>query len=75
MLERINKILNIIMGVVPGVFIGRVLYVYWEYLNHPEIYMVYSAPWYVYVLPEGILALLLILIAGIVKLIIRRKLK
>ena len=43
--NRLNRILNIIMGSVVGVFIGYGLYSVWDYKTHPGLYAMQSAPW------------------------------
>lgn len=75
MWRRVNQILNILMGSIVGVFIGYSLYRYWEYKTHPELYVLYSAPWYTEVLLYGGVAAVILLMIMIVKLIIRKKRK
>lgn len=75
MLKKLNSLMNILIGVFIGIFIGHTVYIYWEYRNYPELYAMRSAPWYVGVLLYGLCTIAVVLIAVIVKLIIRRKMK
>lgn len=73
MLKKINYILNIIMGSAVGVFAGHGLYVFWDYKTHPDLYAMQSAPWYTSIGVYGIFTVVLLIVAGIIKLIIRKK--
>ena len=74
-MKILNWILNIIIGAVVGVFIGHGIYVFWDYKVHPNLYAVRSAPWYTSILFAGIETAVVLVIAIIIKLIIRQKLK
>ena len=69
--KKINTILNCVIGAFTGVFIAESIYTYWDYKTHPEIYGVTSAPWYTSILMFGIITLAIILVALVIKLIIR----
>lgn len=43
MLKRINELINIVIGVSIGVFIGYGLYSFWDFKSHPELYAMQSA--------------------------------
>ena len=73
--EKINTILNCVIGAFTGVFIAESIYTYWDYKTHPEIYGVTSAPWYTSILLFGIITLAIILVALVIKLIIRKKIR
>lgn len=75
MLKQLNRILNIIIGAFVGVFIGHGIYVFWDFKTHPDLYAVQSAPWYTSILLYGIVTAIILLVAVIIKWIIRRKLK
>ena len=75
LLKKLNWILNIIIGAFVGVFIGRGIYVFWDFKVHPDLYAMQSAPWYTSILLYGIVTAVVLVIAIIVKLIIRQKLK
>ena len=75
MLKKINYILNILIGSFTGVFTGHVIYIIWDYKAHPDLYAMQSAPWYTSILFYGIFTLVILIVAIIMKLIIRKKLK
>jgi len=75
MLKKINHIMNIIIGVTIGVFIGSSLYDWWHFNTYPEMYAFYSAPWYTGVLVHGFLALIVLLVTFTIKLLISKQLK
>ncbi len=74
-MKTLNWILNIIIGTAVGVFIGHGIYVFWDYKVHPDLYAVQSAPWYTSILAAGIETAVVLVIAIIIKLIIRQKFK
>ena len=45
-IPRLNRLLNILMGSVGGVFIGHTLFICWHYRRYPGLYAMQSAPWY-----------------------------
>ena len=71
--ERINTFLNCVIGAFVGVFIAESIFTYWDFKTHPKIYEVTSAPWYTSIILFGIITLAIILVALIVKFIIRKK--
>lgn len=75
MLKKVNSFLNIIIGAFIGVFIGHGIYVFWDYKTHPEIYAFYSAPWYTSILVYGVITVVVVFIATVIKLIIKKRLK
>ena len=75
MLKKLNSFLNIIIGSFVGVFIGRGIYVFWDYKTHPGLYAMQSAPWYTSIVVNGIVTLILLAVVIIAKLIIRKKIK
>lgn len=75
MLKKLNYILNIVIGSFIGVFIGRGAYVFWDYKTHPDLYAMQSAPWYTSILVNGIFIIVFLIVASIIKLAIRKKIK
>lgn len=75
MLKKLNLILNIMIGSFIGVFIGHGIFVFRDFKSHPDLYAIQSAPWYTSILLYGIAMAAVLLIAIIIKLIIRKKLK
>ena len=55
------------------ILIGSCIYQYTYYKQHPEIYMLNSAPWYTGLLIQGAFTLLIIIVCAIALLIIGRK--
>lgn len=45
-ITRLNRLLNILMGSIGGVFIGHTLFICWHYQRYPGLYAMQSAPWY-----------------------------
>ena len=74
MLKKCNGILNILISLIIGVFMGYAIYAYWDYKTHPELYAMQSAPWYTGVFVYGIVMMILLSAAIKIKLIILRKL-
>lgn len=74
-MNRLNTILNIIMGAFVGVFIGQGVYVVWNFKTRPELYAMQSAPWYISILVYGALTLVVLLIYIAIKAIIKYKQK
>ena len=71
--KRINTFLNCVIGAFTGVFIAESIFTYWDFKTHPKIYEVTSAPWYTSIILFGTITLAIILVALIVKFIIRKK--
>lgn len=75
MLKKLNYILNIVIGSFIGVFAGHGLYVFWHYRTHPDLYAMQSAPWYTSILVYGFFTIIFLIVASIIKLAIRKKIK
>ncbi len=75
MQQKINQILNTVIGASIGVFVGHGAYVLWDRKAHPEFYAMQSAPWYTSILVYGLVTAVVLAAALIIKLVIRRKLK
>ena len=50
-------------------------YVFGDYKKHPDLYAMQLAPWYTSIFVYGIVMLIFVTVAVIVKLIIRKKMK
>ena len=70
MKQKIQRILNIIMGSFIGVFIGSGLYRYWHFRKYPDLYIMQSAPWYTGILVQGLFTLVLLAVCLIIKLVL-----
>ena len=75
MWKKINGILNTVMGSCIGVFIGHGIYVFWDFRTHPDLYAMQSAPWFTSIFVYGIFTIALLILLGIIKWMIRRKVK
>lgn len=73
MLKRMDWILNIFIGCCTGAFLGHGLYVFWDYQTHSDLYAAQSAPWYTSILILGAVTVLLLAVAVVLKLILRKK--
>lgn len=70
-MKKLNHMPNIIIGSVIGAFIGRCLYIVWNFKTHPELYAMQSAPWYTSILVDGAVALAVLLICIVMKISIK----
>jgi len=75
MLEWLNKVLNSVIGSSIGVFIGHSIYKYFDYINHPDLYEIQSAPWYTSIQIYGLVLALIVFIAIIIKFLIKKKIR
>ena len=73
MKDKANQSLNILIGCIGGQFIGRAIVQYIAYRKHPDIYFSYSAPWYTGILVNAAFSGVVIGIAVVVKVILKRK--
>ena len=74
-MKKLNQILNVIIGAFVGTFIGRGIYVVWNFNTHPELYAMYSAPWYTSILVDGAFTVVVLLICFVIKAIIKYRKK
>ncbi|MCD8144014.1 MAG: hypothetical protein LUD79_01525 [Oscillospiraceae bacterium] len=70
-MKKLNNFLNILIGAFVGVFIGHGIYIYLDFKTHPDLYAMQSAPWYTSIFVYGAVALTVVLVAVVVKIIIR----
>lgn len=73
MLKRVNQGLNFVIYGFLGAFTGHGIFVYWDYKTHPVLYAMQSAPWYTRILLDAAVTVVVVAIAIVAKLIIRRK--
>lgn len=74
-LKKLHNLLGIGMRSVFGVFIGYTIYVYGQYRKYPGLYAMQSAPWYTGVQVCGLFTAAILLLAIILKYMIKKKLK
>ena len=72
-MKKTNRILSLIIYGFAGAAIGRFLISYLHYRSNPFAYLPYSAPWYFQALPCALISAAVIVIAIVIKLIIRYK--
>lgn len=60
MTNKWNIILNIMSGLCIGAFLVYVIYMFWDYSAHPNLYIVQSAPWYTGIFVYGILTIIVL---------------
>lgn len=73
MLKKYNTILNFIIGTFIGLFISSSIYKYFDYINHPDLYIVQSSPWYTSIQIQGISTFIIVFIAIIFKFVLKRR--
>lgn len=74
-MKKLSTLLNCMIGAFVGVFIGHGIYVIYDYKTRPELYAMWSAPWYISILEYGGIALIVILLCFWAKVIIKYKQK
>ena len=72
MLQKVNRLLTILMLSLIGVFLGYSIYTCADYRARPSLY---SAPWYTQLLVCGACVLVLLVILLAAKLVIRHLLR
>lgn len=75
MRRKINNFLNVLIGVSVGTFVGHSAYIIYDYKAHPGLYAMQSAPWYTSIQMYGIFCAVVVVVAVIVKIIIRKKVR
>ena len=74
-MKMLDLVLNYIIGAFIATFVGNVIYRFWDFKAHPDLYAMQSAPWYTSILLYGVVTIIVVAIAVIIKLIIRKKIK
>ena len=75
MLKRLYDILSVALWCAVGVFTGTSLYVVFDYIAHPDLYAMASAPWYSAIIVNALLSATVIVLLLIVRLLIKHCLK
>ena len=60
-MRKAKKILNGIMGICLGYYVGHCIFVLWNHYRHPEFYAMQSAPWYTSLWVDGLIVLAAVL--------------
>ena len=71
MLQKVNRLLTILMFSLIGVFLGYSIYTCADCRARPGLYALYSAPWYTQLLVYGVCVLVLLAVLFAAKLVIR----
>lgn len=74
-MKRWNHILNTLMCVSIGVFIGNCGYVVYDFKARPGLYEMQSASWYTSILMYGAATLVIVISCIVIKVILNYKLK
>ncbi len=75
MLEKINRVLTIAIRFIISIFVVGSAYRVFHYMFYPELYMVYSAPWYTSIIIYAVISALIIMVLYVAKLIIKNMIK
>lgn len=75
MLQKIAKFLPILMGSTMGAYLGRCLFLWWDWRAHPDFYAMASAPWYTPLLSGGLITLGLLALEALALALVKRRLK
>jgi ABC-type antimicrobial peptide transport system permease subunit len=75
MLLKFKKIIGIAIGVSVGIYLGSVLFAWLDYQNHPDLYALYSAPWYTKIILDSVIAGVIVLLESVVYLLLCYKVK
>lgn len=74
MLKKVNSSLTFFMWFCLWSNLGRLVWTYYDFRAHPNLYAMRSAPWYLSCVLYALITLVLLIPVVIAKLIIRRKL-
>lgn len=73
MMKKLYNVLKIMLWSFIGIFIGSSLYKWYDYKNHPDLYAMQSAPWYLSIEISAIFTLAVVSVILIIMWIIKRK--
>lgn len=74
-MKKLNAILNTIICIVIGVFIGHGVYIIQNFKKNPGLYEMQSAPWYTSILMYGAVTVVVLIICIVIKVILKYKSK
>ncbi|WP_049945242.1 hypothetical protein [Butyrivibrio sp. AC2005] len=73
-MKNYNKLINLIMVFGSGVFAESLFAAYRDFINHPEVYEINSAPWYYYsAVPNSVAYVAFIILCLLIKLAIHKR--
>lgn len=71
-MKKPDQFLHTLFWVAPGMFAGFALYEYIDYKARPGLYAMWSAPWYVGLLPPGVVCFMVMAAAWVLRRVIRK---
>ena len=72
--KKFNTLINLIMVFGFGVFVESLFAAYRDFINHPEVYEINSAPWYYYsAVPNALAFVAFIVLCLLIKLAIHKR--
>lgn len=74
-LDRLNELLNLIISLVVGLFVGHAVYIIQDYNKYPELYAMRSEAWYMSIVVYAVIAVIVIAAASIIKVAAHKKAK
>ena len=73
-MKNYNKLINLIMVFGSGVFVESLYAAYRDFINHPEVYEINSAPWYYYsAIPNAVAFAAFMILCLLIKLAIHKR--
>jgi hypothetical protein len=74
-LLKLKRVMEIVIGSSVGVYLGRIIWIWIDYRSNPDLYALYSAPWYTQIIISSVISGSIVLIELIGYLFIRYKIK
>lgn len=71
-MKKLNLILNLLAGVLIGLFAAELIYFYKSFTAVPDIYNAYSVPSYIGIVVQGIITVIFLFIIFILKAIVKK---
>lgn len=72
-MKKVYDFLGLLIGVCIGVFLGHVIFTFWDHHTFPELYAMQSAPWYTSILVRGLFTVITVTALLLIRLALRRK--
>ena len=73
-MKKFNMLINLIIVFGAGVFVESLFAAYRDFINHPEVYEINSAPWYYYsAVPNAVAFVAFIILCLLIKLAIHKR--
>lgn len=70
-MKKANKILNIIMCAILGLYVVDAAYVVLKYIINPQFFAMQSAPWYTSIWVDGVFTLIVLAVLFFIKTVIK----